>query len=156
MTARGALRIGLALLAATQAVIGVWALPAPRAFYEGFPGAGHAWVALLPPYNEHLVRDVGAFSLAFTILLGAAARWPQRRFVRVALVTVGVFAVPHAVFHVTHLAGFPAADAVAQTAGILAQLLLLFGLLALTWWVPDQRENGSTSAGTAPSSTRAR
>lgn len=77
MTARTVLRVGLAVLAAMQALVG-WALVAPREFYDGFPIAGHAWVALLPPYNEHLVRDVGAFSLALTVVLGAAAVWPER------------------------------------------------------------------------------
>ena len=65
--------LGLLILAATQALVGVWALPAPRAFYNGFPLPGHPWVALLPPYNEHLVRDVGAFNLALTVVLVAAA-----------------------------------------------------------------------------------
>jgi hypothetical protein len=40
---------------------------APAGFFSRFPFAGHAWVALLPPYNEHLVRDVGALSLALIV-----------------------------------------------------------------------------------------
>lgn len=144
MTVRGVLRIGLCILAATSGFVGVWALPAPRAFYDGFPSAGHAWVALLPPYNEHLIRDVGAFSLALTVMLGAAAVWPERRLVRIALVTTAVFAVPHAVFQATHLAGFPPADAAAQTAGIMGQILLMLGLFALTWRLPGRRADEVT------------
>src|SRR5215471_14889090 len=29
----------------------------PDSFYDSFPTPGHAWVALLPPHNEHLLRD---------------------------------------------------------------------------------------------------
>jgi hypothetical protein len=124
-------RAGLLVLAAPQVVIGVWALFAPRAFYDGFPAAGHAWVALLPPYNEHLVRDVGALNLAVCVVLVAAAVAPHRLLVAVALVCQLVYTVPHAVFHVTHLDGFPAADAVAQTAGFAVQVVLPLALLAL-------------------------
>ncbi len=105
MTARGPLRAGLVVLAAMQAFVGVWALPAPRSFYDTFPLRGHAWVALHPPYNEHLVRDVGAYSLAFAVLLGAAALSLDRRLARAALLALAVFAVPHAVFHAGHLEG---------------------------------------------------
>ena len=33
-------------------------------FYDDFPGLGRSWVAADGPYNEHLVRDVGALNLA--------------------------------------------------------------------------------------------
>jgi hypothetical protein len=75
----------------------VWALPAPRAFYDGFPLAGHPRVAPLPPYNEHLIRDVVAFSLALTVVLAATARTLDRTMARVALVALSVYAVPHTI-----------------------------------------------------------
>jgi hypothetical protein len=50
------LRAGLLVLAAPQLVVGAWALADPAGFFDGFPAAGHAWVRLLPPYNEHLTR----------------------------------------------------------------------------------------------------
>jgi hypothetical protein len=129
-------RVGLLILAANQSVVGVWALVAPRAFYDGFPLPGHAWVALLPPYNEHLVRDVGALNLALTVMLGAAAFTLDRTTIRVTLLALAVFAVPHTVFHAGHLHGFPAADALAQTTGTVLQLLVTVGLLAVSWWLP--------------------
>ena len=103
---RLAVRVGLAVLAATQVIIGGWALVAPAGFYGGFPSAGHAWVALLPPYNEHLVRDVGALSLALAVILVGAAIWPQRLLVRLAILAFAVYAVPHTIFHALHLEGF--------------------------------------------------
>ncbi len=45
---RLAVRAGLALLGAGQAVTASWALLAPRAFYDDFPGGGLAWVSALP------------------------------------------------------------------------------------------------------------
>lgn len=128
MTARTALRAGLILLAAMQALVGAWALLAPGGFYDDFP-----WVALLSPYNEHLVRDVGALNLALTLVLSAAALTMDRLLVRVALLALIVFAVPHTIFHATHLEGFPTPDGVAQTVATLTHLLLTGGLLALAW-----------------------
>ena len=39
------------------------------------------WVELLPPYNEHLIRDVGGFYLAFALLFAWAALRPSRQLV---------------------------------------------------------------------------
>ncbi len=130
------MRVGLAILAAMQAVIGLWALAAPRAFYAGFPLPGHSWVALLPPYNEHLLRDVGALNLALSVVLGAAAFTLDRAIIRASLVGLAVYAVPHTLFHAGHLEGFRTADAVAQTAGFVLQLVLIAALFALTWRLP--------------------
>ena len=117
MNSRNVIRAGLIVLAVMQGLVGVWAMLGPDSFYRGFPGAGHAWVALLPEYNEHLTRDVGALSLALTVVLVAAAWWPERRLVRIALIAFAVYAIPHAVFHATHLEGFPSVDGAAQTIG---------------------------------------
>ena len=134
MTARRAVvvRCGLMLLAAAQGTVGGWALLAPRAFFDGFPAAGHAWVALLPPYNEHLVRDVGALSLALTVVLGAAALTVELRLVRVALAAFLVYAAPHTAFHGVHLEGFGVVDGTLQMIGFALQLGIAVGLLTLT------------------------
>ena len=55
--------------------------------------------ALLPPYNEHLVRDHGAGTLALGVALALAAWWLDRRVVITATVAFLVFQVPDAVFH---------------------------------------------------------
>lgn len=122
----------LGVLAAVQGVVGTWALVAPLVFYEGFPLPGHAWVALLPPYNEHLVRDVGALNLALAVVMAGAALRADRATVRLAAVAGLVVSVPHTAYHALHLAHFPPADAVAQTIGTAVHLALLVGLLALS------------------------
>ncbi|MGH2754426.1 MAG: hypothetical protein ACRDLB_08320, partial [Actinomycetota bacterium] len=96
-------RGGLVFLGLAAGLPGVWALFAPRSFYNDFPGASFAWVSLLPPYNEHLIRDVGAFYLGFSVLLLAAAVMMDTRVTRVALSAWLVAAVPHFIFHLTHL-----------------------------------------------------
>ena len=123
----------LGALALTQVVVGAWALFGPQQFYAGFPGAGHAWVALLPPFNEHLVRDVGSLSLAVAVVLAVAAVAGTRPLVRTAVGAFSVYAVPHTVFHGLHLENFGRADAVAQMAGFGLQLLLALAALLATF-----------------------
>jgi len=122
------LPIGLAILAASAAVTGAWQLLAPQSFYDGFPGLGHVWVALLPPYNDHLMRDVGEANLAFGALLTWAGVTPRRRG---APARVGwlVSAVPHFLYHLGHLAHFAPADAVAQTLSLGLVVALPLALL---------------------------
>jgi hypothetical protein len=135
-----AVRVGLWILAVLEAIVGIWALFAPTSFYRSFPLPGHPWVSLLPPYNEHLVRDVGELSLALTVLLAAAAVIGQRLLSVVALAAIAVYAVPHAIFHFLHLEGFPTSDAIAQTIGIALQLVVIAVVAWLLW-----RDGGPTS-----------
>jgi hypothetical protein len=117
------------LLAASALTVGLWALPAPRAFHEDFPLPGRVWVSTLGPYDEHLVRDVGAMYLALGVLLVLAAVLLERRVVQVSLVTWLVFAVPHFVFHFAQVQHFSLGDNLAQliSLGFLV-LLVLFAL----------------------------
>jgi hypothetical protein len=87
---------------------------------------------MLPPYNEHLMRDVGSGTLAFVLVLAVAAVTMERRIVRTALAANLVFTVPHVVFHATHLAGFPLVDAVTQTLTLSVGVLVPAVLLVLT------------------------
>ena len=126
-------RVGLGILAALEAMVGVWALFAPISFYRSVPVPGHAWISLLPPYNEHLTRDVGELSLALAVLLVAAAVTGQRLLSAVAIIATAVYAVPHAVYHALHLEGFPTGDAVAQMVGIVLQLVVIAVVAWLLW-----------------------
>ncbi|HSR94227.1 MAG TPA: hypothetical protein VLK56_05125 [Solirubrobacterales bacterium] len=58
MRSVAAARAALVVLLLSAASIGLLAALAPHTFYEDFPFVSH-WVDLLPPYNEHLVTDVG-------------------------------------------------------------------------------------------------
>ena len=67
MSRRDRLRRGLGLLAGVQVLLGLWILLLPDAFWVG------RWVSLLPPCNEHLLRDLGGKNLALAVVLSAAA-----------------------------------------------------------------------------------
>ncbi len=104
-------RAAATALTASAAAVGTWALAAPASFYRGFPLTGHRWVAALGAYDEHLVRDVGALYLALGVLSAWAALRPGVETARLAGTAWLVFAVPHLLFHLGHLAAFDLADA---------------------------------------------
>ena len=110
-------RVALGILLALAIVIGLTATVAPRTFYDDFPFVTH-WVELLPPYNEHLVTDVGGLYLGFSVLLAWAAWTLERTLVRAVCVAWLVTATIHLLFHASHLEGFGTADAIAEVAGL--------------------------------------
>lgn len=123
MRAPGIARAALVLLAVQAVAIGALAWLAPRAFYDDFPFVAH-WVDRLPPYNEHLVTDVGAFYLGFGVLLGWAAWTVQRELVRAACAAWIVFSVLHFAFHATHLERFGTGDAIAELLALASAIAL--------------------------------
>lgn len=115
-------RLALGFLFLATVTIGLTAALAPRTFYDDFPFVAH-WVELLPPYNEHLVTDVGGLYLGFAILFAWAAWKPDRALVLPLCVAWLAAAAIHLLFHIDHLAGFSSADAIAEIA-TLALLLV--------------------------------
>ena len=108
-----ATRVLLVIAAAGNALVGLWASLAPHSFYDDFPGGGRHWVAADGPFNEHLVRDVGALNLALAVILVAALVRPMRYIVLVAAGGELVYSLPHFVYHLAHLDLFDGADKVA-------------------------------------------
>ena len=106
-------RAALGFLFVSALVIGLTAAVLPRTFYDDFPFLAH-WVELLPPYNEHLVTDVGGLYLGFAVLFGWAAWTLERTLVRAVSVAWMLAATLHLIFHSGHLAGFGTADAIAE------------------------------------------
>lgn len=117
MRSAGAARVALAILALSAASVGLTAALAPQTFYDDFPFLAN-WVNLLPPYNEHLVTDVGGLYLGFTVLFAWAARTLQPTLVRAVCSAWLLSAALHLVFHATHLDNFGTADAVAEIASL--------------------------------------
>lgn len=130
-TVRGA----LAILLLSAASIGVVATFAPHTFYADFPFVRH-WVDLLPPYNEHLVTDVGGLYLGFAVLFAWAVRTMQPTLVRAACWAWLLSEALHVGFHATHLDNFDTGDAIAQVAS-LAFLLVPAGVAI--WAVGEPR-----------------
>lgn len=136
MSSRAIARLALSFLAVAAALIGLTAALAPRTFYDDFPFVSH-WVDLLPPYNEHLVTDVGGLYLGFAVLFAWAARTLERALIRPLCVAWLLTATLHLIFHARHLDRFSTADAVAEIASL--ALLLAPPLLALWASAPASR-----------------
>lgn len=100
-------------------LFGVWAMAAPRSFFDT--------VALFEPYNQHFLQDIGAFQIGLgaVLLLGVAA---PANGLGVALLGVGVGAAAHTVSHIIgrDLGGKPLSD--------IPALALLTALLLAAGW----------------------
>lgn len=76
---------------------------------------GASWMAMLPPYNEHLVRDYGFMNLGMTLFFIVAAITLTPTMVRVSAGALFVFGLPHMVFHILRMDHMSAADATMLT-----------------------------------------
>ncbi|HZO05195.1 MAG TPA: hypothetical protein VFB52_02330 [Solirubrobacterales bacterium] len=129
-----AARAALAFLLFSALLIGLTATVVPRTFYDDFPFLA-SWVELLPPYNEHLVTDVGGLYLGFAVMFGCAAWTLERTLVRAVSVAWLLTAGIHLLFHAGHLDNFSTADAVAE----LASLTLLLAPPPIAVWGTSPR-----------------
>ncbi|MDN4613124.1 hypothetical protein P5G50_01555 [Leifsonia sp. F6_8S_P_1B] len=112
----------LALGVALGAYVGGWAFAAPDAFYRSFPGFGLHWIDVDGPFNEHLIRDVGALYLGLGAASLAAALSRSAQPGRVVGLAWAVFGVLHFGYHASHPEG---------SAGDIAGALVSLGLSAL-------------------------
>jgi hypothetical protein len=140
-------RLALCLLVVPAATIGLTATLAPRAFYDDFPFLTH-WVDLLPPYNQHLVTDVGGLYLGFAVVLAWAAWALERSLVRAVCVGWLLTAALHLAFHATHLDDFGTGDAIAEIASL--ALLLIPPPLAI--WAVSPRPEAEAARAADPAS----
>ena len=139
-------RILLALLTLLGASVGGWALFAPQAFYDSFPGLGFgAWVGEDGAFNEHLIRDVGELylGLAGAGVVAMLTRKPTVAVAtsRVAAVAWLVFSIPHLLYHLEHLGGMTLKDAVGEPVSLALSIVLSAPLL-----VPDRRKRSIPAA----------
>jgi len=100
-------RIILVAMALFGLIPGAWAAVAPESFYWDFPKIRSAWVSSDGPFNEHLLRDIGAFFLALGILALIAAISGRLLAARLAGTAWLVFGTVHAAYHFTHLHVYP-------------------------------------------------
>jgi hypothetical protein len=133
-TGRGVLRAGLALLGLLHLSWGVSATAAPKWFFDIFPGFGERWTAAYPPYNEHLMVDVGAAFATLGVLLLAAAILADRRVTTVVLLGVIVFSGLHLAFHAGHPGELTGASLSLSLISLVAGVLAPVALLILARW----------------------
>jgi hypothetical protein len=127
MSVRGQ-RITLGVLLLVALVGGLWALLAPRSFYDDFPTSSMHWVATDGPYNRHLISDVGSMYLALAALTVAALARPA--LARLAGVVWLAFSVPHWIYHSAHLGIYGTRDQVLNEVALVG-VVILAALLCL-------------------------
>jgi hypothetical protein len=132
--------LALAFSAALALFVGIWAYGAPHGFYDSFPGVLGSWVSVDGPFNEHLIRDVGAMYLA----LGAASigglLWRDRAVFRILGVAWTVFGTLHFAYHALHLEHMPLESAIGEMVALGVSLLL--GVVLL---LPERRVSPMTA-----------
>ena len=135
------IRIALGYLSFVNLQIGVWALFAPRAFYDGFPGLGRTWISADGPYNEHLVRDFGALNLALLVLFAPAAVSLSRPLILTAAGAAMVWGVPHLIYHLVNT------DVLESTSDVVASIggLVLFTFLPVALLGPGTTRKRTTT-----------
>jgi hypothetical protein len=103
-------RLGFGLLALLNVAWGGWAIVAPAHFFRTFPGFGFHWTSAYPPYNEHLIFDLGATLLTLGVLLGVAAVLDRPPVSWVVAVAAGTFGTLHFGYHAVHAGTMAGAD----------------------------------------------
>lgn len=139
----------MAVLAALNLWWGAWARFWPEHFFAEFPGFGHRWTAAYPPFNRHLVTDLGATFLTLGFLVAVAALLADRRLRVVALSTVVVFNALHLGFHVGNPGTLVGIDLGASLATLVAGVLAPIALMAGDG-VGRRRERRSLAAPASP------
>lgn len=126
--------------------VGGWAYFAAQSFYDSFPGVLGSWVSVDGPFNEHVIRDVGAMYLA----LGAASLggliWRNAVGYRVLGLAWTVFGVLHFAYHALHLAHMSLESAIGEMVALGVSLLL--GVVLL---IPARDRAASSAPGSARS-----
>lgn len=118
-----------ALSALLAGFVGIWAYFFPQSFYDSFPGVFGSWVSVDGPFNEHLIRDVGAMYLALGGASVGSLFWRSDMAYRVLGIAWTIFGVLHFAYHAAHLEHLPVVDAVGEMIALGVSLLL--GILLL-------------------------
>jgi hypothetical protein len=126
------LRIVMVLLAVPNLITGLWAIVAPRNWFDNFPGWAPELVAALPPYNEHLATDAGAGLFASGLVMLLAVLRPQREIVITAAVAYLAFALPHFAWHLFNPAD--ALEPAEDTVNAISLALAVVGAGAVLMW----------------------
>ena len=109
--------------------VGGWAYFAAQSFYDSFPGVLGSWVSVDGPYNEHLIRDVGAMYLALAAASIGGLIWRHPIGFRVLGLAWTVFGALHFAYHAGHLEHMSLESAIGEMVALGVSLLL--GILLL-------------------------
>jgi hypothetical protein len=90
MTSSAMVRVSWVLAVGFFVVTGLWPLVSPDTFFDA--------LVAFPPYNAHLMRDIGVFTLGPAGALLAAVRFKDTLLV--ALIGASTAAIAHVVSHI--------------------------------------------------------
>lgn len=121
-------RLGLAVVALPVTANSIWAIVAPKHWFNNF-GLNSPWVGALGSYNEHLVLDFSLAHLSLSLLLLVTVFWLSKWLVRLSLSLWLLYAIPHFIFHGFHHAPFGTADNTFILGSLGLQVLLPLVLL---------------------------
>jgi len=131
----------LAFSALLGLFVGGWAYFAPQSFYDSFPGVLGSWVSVDGPYNEHLIRDVGAMYLALAAASVGGLIWRSAVVFRVLGLAWSLFGGLHFAYHAGHLEHMSPASAVGEMVALGISLAL--GIVLL---IPERSSTRERSA----------
>jgi hypothetical protein len=131
----------VAILGVLHLSWGVGAIAAPRWFFDTFPGFGRHWTAAYPPYNEHLMTDVGAAFLTLGVMLLIAAWMRDRKVTFVVLIGLLVFSTAHLAFHLRDPGDLTGADLAASLTSLALGVIVPGLLLVLSRARSPRRES---------------
>ena len=114
----------LAFSALLGLFVGGWAYFAPQSFYDSFPGVLGSWVSVDGPYNEHLIRDVGAMYLALAAASVGGLVWRSAIVFRILGLGWSLFGALHFAYHAGHLEHMSPASAVGEMVALGISLAL--------------------------------
>ncbi|MFF5231130.1 hypothetical protein [Dactylosporangium sp. NPDC000521] len=117
-------RAGFSVIALVNVVWGAWAVVFPERFFGTFPGFGLHWTAAYPPYNQHLIVDLGATMLMIAVLCGGAAMLDRPATSWLAGVATAVFGTLHFGYHALHAGHMGATDRVLSLLSLVAGALV--------------------------------
>jgi hypothetical protein len=110
--------------------LAIWPLVSPRGFYNTFPGGSYHWIDINGPYNEHFLRDFGALNAALIVVIIFALWKPATSLLQATGLAIAVYALPHAIYHLSHLDVYKSSEKFIATAPLVLQI---FMGLAIFW-----------------------
>lgn len=92
----------LVYLVIANGLPGIWALFFPQSFFSSFPhlGFGFHWIDTMGAFNDHFIRDIGAFFCALAFLSIYTLFRFEEGTIRLTAYGNIIFSLPHLIYHI--------------------------------------------------------
>lgn len=96
------IRFLLVYLVIANGLPGIWALFFPQSFFSSFPhlGFGFHWIDTMGAFNDHFIRDIGAFFCALAFLSIYTLFRFEEGTIRLTAYGNIIFSLPHLIYHI--------------------------------------------------------